>query len=165
VSFVDLSGTLRSKLVPIGNIRSVAREGAGFAGTERFGVIQTQLGFATHFDLGPDRADLFSIADPSSLIQLPWNKEIGWLAGDLYIDGKPLDQGPRNVLRRQMEKAKALGYTFKTGVECEFFLLKPDCHEISDKLDTNTKPCYEQQALYRKYDLLKEVRFKINVTR
>jgi len=145
VSFVDLWGTLRSKLVPLANINAIAKEGAGFAG------------FATHLDLTPDRADLFAMADPSSLITLPWNREIGWLAGDLVIDGKPLEHGPRQVLRRQIEKAKALGYTFKTGVECEFFLLSDKAHKIGDESDTNPKPCYEQQALYRRFGFIKEV--------
>jgi len=34
---------------------------------------------------------MFAIPDPNSLIQLPWNKEVGWLASDLWMNGKPVD--------------------------------------------------------------------------
>ena len=39
--------------------------------------------------------DMFAIPDSDSLIQLPWNKEIGWLASDLWMGGKPVDASPR----------------------------------------------------------------------
>ena len=47
------------------------KNGAGFAG------------FATWLDMTPADSDMFGVPDPDSLIQLPWNKEIGWLASDL----------------------------------------------------------------------------------
>ena len=76
ISFVDLFGILRSKLVPTRAIADMQKNGAGFAG------------FATWLDMTPADTDMFAIPDPDSLIQLPWNKEIGWLASDLYMDGK-----------------------------------------------------------------------------
>ena len=45
----------------------------------------------------------------------------------------------------------------KTGVECEFFLLQPDGTAISDAADTASKPCYDQQALMRRYDVITEI--------
>jgi glutamate synthase domain-containing protein 2 len=54
------------------------KNGAGFAG------------FATWLDMTPADSDMFGVPDPDSLIQLPWNKEVGWLASDLYMDGKPV---------------------------------------------------------------------------
>jgi len=60
-------------------------------------------------------------------------------------------------LKRQIEKAKEMGYTFKTGVECEFFILSSDEHTISDPHDTLSKPCYDQQALYRRFGFIKEI--------
>ena len=40
--------------------------------------------------MSPADTDMFAIPDPDSLIQLPWNKEVGWLASDLWMDGKKL---------------------------------------------------------------------------
>ena len=71
ISFVDLFGVLRSKLVPAQAIAEMQKNGAGFAG------------FATWLDMTPADSDMFGVPDPDSLIQLPWNKEIGWLASDL----------------------------------------------------------------------------------
>ena len=73
ISFVDLFGVLRSKLVPARAISEMQKNGAGFAG------------FATWLDMTPADADMFAIPDPDSLIQLPWNKEVGWLASDLWM--------------------------------------------------------------------------------
>ena len=45
----------------------------------------------------------------------------------------------------------------KTGVECEYFLIAPDGTAISDGADTQAKPCYDQQALMRRYDVITEI--------
>src|SRR3954452_11358500 len=135
ISFVDLFGVLRAKLVPATAIAGMQRDGAAFAG------------FATHLDLTPADPDVFAIPDPASLIRLPWKPEIGWLAADPYLDGKPIGHAPRNVLKRQIEAAAKLGYRMKTGVEAEFFVIRPDGTAIADTADTQGKPCYDQAAL------------------
>jgi glutamate---methylamine ligase len=145
ISFVDLFGVLRSKLVPARAIGGMQKDGAGFAG------------FAAWLDMTPAHPDLFAIPDPDSLIQLPWKREVGWLAGDLWMAGKPVEASPRVALKRQIEKAKALGYRMKTGVECEYFLTTPDGRSIADTQDTQGKPCYDQSALMRQYDIIKEI--------
>tara|TARA_B100001123_G_scaffold310184_1_gene346822 strand:+ start:1 stop:1233 length:1233 start_codon:yes stop_codon:yes gene_type:complete len=47
--------------------------------------------------------------------------------------------------------------TLKSGVECEYFLINPEGTAISDLRDTQPKPCYDQSALMRQYDLIKEI--------
>src|SRR5262245_15327460 len=129
ISYVDLFGTLRAKLVPAAAIDGMAKSGAGFAG------------FASWLDMTPADPDVFAIPDPPSLIQLPWKKEVAWLAADPWMNGKPVAHAPRNVLKRLKAKAAKQGYAMKTGVECEFFLLQPDGSAISDSADTASKPC------------------------
>jgi glutamine synthetase len=145
ISFTDLFGTQRAKLVPASAIGEMARTGAGFAG------------FATWLDMTPAHPDLFAVPDPESLIQLPWKPEVGWLAADLWMDGKPVDQAPRNTLKRVMEAAGSRGYEMKSGVECEFFLITPDGEAVADAADRQTKPCYDQSALMRRYDVIAEI--------
>ncbi len=145
ISFVDLFGVLRSKLVPARAIGDMQKEGAGFAG------------FATWLDMTPADPDMFSVPDPDSLIQLPWQREVGWLAGDLVMNGEFVDQAPRVLLKREIEKAAKLGYRLKTGVECEYFLVNADGSAIFDERDTQAKPCYDQSALMRRYDVVKEI--------
>ena len=145
ISFVDLFGVLRSKLVPSHAIKDMQETGAGFAG------------FAAWLDMTPADSDMFGIPDPDSLIQLPWNKEVGWLASDLWMNGKPVDASPRIMLKKQIKKLSKQGLTMKSGVECEYFLISPDGDSIADPRDTQSKPCYDQSALMRRYDLIKEI--------
>ena len=45
----------------------------------------------------------------------------------------------------------------KSGVECEYFLLTPDGTAIGDPADRQSKPCYDQSALMRRYDVIAEI--------
>ncbi len=67
VSFTDLRGVQRAKLVPAAAIDRIAAEGAGFAG------------FATWLDMTPADPDMLAMADLASLIQLPWKPEVAWV--------------------------------------------------------------------------------------
>ena len=145
VSFVDLFGVLRSKLVPATAIDEIQSEGAGFAG------------FATWLDMSPADSDMFGIPDGDSVIQLPWNKEIAWVASDLYMNGKPVEASPRVALKAQIAKANKLGMYMKSGVECEYFLVNSDGTALSDPKDTQEKPCYDSSALMRRYDVITEI--------
>ena len=145
ISFVDLFGVLRSKLVPSRAISEMQKNGAGFAG------------FATWLDMTPADADMFAIPDTNSLIQLPWNKEVGWLASDLWMKGKPVKASPRVILKDQIKKLDKNNLKMKSGVECEYFLISPDGSKIADPRDIQSKPCYDQSALMRRYELIKEV--------
>ncbi len=145
VSYSDLFGTARAKLVPAQAIDSICEEGATFAG------------FATWLDMTPADPDVFAIPDPDSLIQLPWKPEIGWLAADLWMNGRPVAHAPRNVLKTSLGRLRERGQELRTGVECEFFLLTRDGQSVADPFDNQTKPCYDQHALVRRYDLIAEI--------
>ena len=145
ISFVDLFGVLRSKLVPARAIGQMQADGAGFAG------------FAAWLDMTPADPDMFAIPDADSLIQLPWKPEVAWLASDLWMAGKPVEASPRIALKRQIEKAAARDLYMKSGVECEYFLINSDGTGISDDRDTQVKPCYDQAALMRRYDIISEI--------
>jgi glutamate---methylamine ligase len=145
ISYTDLLGTQRAKLVPAEAIGGMAKNGAGFAG------------FATWLDMTPADPDILAIPDPESLIQLPWKPEVAWLAADPWMGGKPVRQAPRNVLKRLIAKAAERGFQLKSGVECEFFLISPDGENIGDISDRQAKPCYDQSALMRRYEIISEI--------
>ena len=92
ISYVDFFGILRSKLVPAHSIKEMQKDGAGFAG------------FSTYLDMSPADPDMAAIPDPKSLIQLPWQPDVGWLAGDLWMNGKPVAASPRVMLRNQIDE-------------------------------------------------------------
>ncbi|QJF51909.1 type III glutamate--ammonia ligase [Roseobacter ponti] len=145
ISFTDLFGGQRAKLVPTQAIADMQEDGAGFAG------------FAAWLDMTPADPDMLAVPDPSSVIQLPWKPEVAWVAGNCVMEGEDVAQAPRNVLRRQIEAAADEGLHVKTGVEAEFFLLTPEGDQISDPFDTAEKPCYDQQAVMRRYDVVREI--------
>ncbi len=145
ISFVDLFGVMRAKLVPATAIHQVAEAGAGFAG------------FAAWLDMTPADPDVLVMPEADSLVQLPWKRDVAWITGDLIMGGKPVVQNPRQVLKKAVADAAALGYELKTGVECEYFLINADGTAISDPADRQAKPCYDQQALMRRYEVVAEI--------
>src|SRR5438093_8441491 len=66
-SFVELAGVPKAKLVPIAHLEDVARDGAGFAGFA-----------AGHLGQGPESPDIAALPDFSSLMVLPWLKDVAW---------------------------------------------------------------------------------------
>lgn len=142
IAYTDLLGVLRAKLVPARAIDGMAADGAGFAG------------YATWFDMSPADPDVLAVPDPSTLIQLPWKPEVGWLAADPWMAGKLVEQAPRNVLRRLVAAGAAKGLEMRTGVEPEFFLVTPNGGAVADGADTQAKPCYDQLTLMRRFDVI-----------
>jgi glutamine synthetase len=145
ISYTDLFAGQRAKLVPAQAIAGMQAEGAGFAG------------FATWLDMTPAHPDLFAVPDASSVIQLPWKRDVAWVAADCVMEGKLVAQAPRNILKKLVKEAEAAGKRVKTGVEAEFFLITADGEKISDEFDTADKPCYDQQAVMRRYDVIAEI--------
>jgi glutamine synthetase type III len=146
ISFTDLFGVQRSKLVPAAAIDTIAADGAGFAG------------FAAWLDMTPADPDIVAIPDRNSLIQLPWQRDVAWMPADLYwITGGAIEQTPRLTLQRVLAQAEAQGYRVKTGVECEYFLLNSTGKGLADERDRADKPCYDQQALMRRFDVIAEI--------
>ena len=144
-NFTDLFGVQRAKLVPAAAAEAMQKTGAGFAG------------FAAWLDMTPAHPDMFVIPDADSAIQLPWKPEVAWVAGDPWMEGMALEQAPRNVLKRLIAEAEAKDMALMTGVEPEFHLITPDGSAISDPADTQEKPCYDQSALMRRYDVIAEI--------
>ena len=145
INFLDLNGVQRSKLVPTPAITDMEKEGAGFAG------------FATYLDMTPSYPDMFCLPDPEAVIQLPWKPEVAWVPGNLSMNDKLVDQAPRVILSKLIDKAKSSGYVMMGGVEPEFMLISKDGQSISDSKDIAGKPCYDQQALMRRYDVISEI--------
>eukprot|EP00633_Aureoumbra_lagunensis_P006466 CAMPEP_0197319244 /NCGR_PEP_ID=MMETSP0891-20130614/53940_1 /TAXON_ID=44058 ORGANISM="Aureoumbra lagunensis, Strain CCMP1510" /NCGR_SAMPLE_ID=MMETSP0891 /ASSEMBLY_ACC=CAM_ASM_000534 /LENGTH=452 /DNA_ID=CAMNT_0042810073 /DNA_START=104 /DNA_END=1462 /DNA_ORIENTATION=+ len=147
MSFVDIFGVQRSKLVPASRAdEMVGAGGAGFAG------------FAVHLKMSPTQGDLLAKPDMSTLKVLPWNREVAWLACDLYWCEKEFIASPRNTLRRVLSKLKQnYGLDLKVGIECEFALINRSGDGLADAFDTQKKSCYDAHALMRQYDLITNI--------
>ena len=147
--FVDMHGKPSAKLVPAHHLDALLEDGAGFAGFAAGDIGQ-----------GPHDPDIAAIPDPRSLTILPWQPNVARLACDVTVEGEPWPYCPRTILRRQLEKAKALGYEFKIGCELEYFLVRrkeDGSIELADPLDTLDQPCYDMRALTRNLDFVSQV--------
>ncbi|MDI3327609.1 MAG: type III glutamate--ammonia ligase [Alicyclobacillaceae bacterium] len=141
ISFVELNGFSRAKLVPASALDAVMERGAGFAGFA-----------AGEIGQGPHDPDLEAVPDPASAYRIPWREEVCWFASDLYVEGRPWPYCPRTAAKRVFQAAREKGYRLMVGMEPEFFLLRKDEHGRlvpADPLDTAAKPCYNQQAIFR----------------
>ncbi len=81
------------------------------------------------------RCDLLLHPDPETLMLLPWRPEHGKVVRMFthitYPDGIPFECDTRSLLKKAVEDAKKVGYTFAFGAEQEFYLFN---------LDENGKP-------------------------
>ncbi|HST25052.1 MAG TPA: glutamine synthetase family protein [Gaiellaceae bacterium] len=77
------------------------------------------------FDLRPDLG---------TLRRIPWLEGTALVLCDvLWHDGTPVAPSPRQVLRRQIERAEAMGFTPMVGSELEFFLFRETFEEAREK--------------------------------
>jgi glutamine synthetase len=147
--FVDMHGKPSAKLVPARLLDGLLTEGAGFAGFAA-GEIGQQ----------PNDPDMAAMPDIRSLTPLPWKPSVARFACDVRVEGEEWPYCPRTILRRQLERAREMGYEFMLGTELEYFLVRRNDDgtiELADQLDTLDKPCYDMRALTRNLDFVSEV--------
>ena len=87
---------------------------------------------------GEIRSDLLLHPDPSTLIQLPWRPEQGkavrMFCDISYPDGRPFERDTRNILKKAVADASALGCQFAFGAEMEFYLFRVDEYGDTSKI-------------------------------
>lgn len=112
-SYVDMHGVPKSKMVPIDHLQQMAEGSELFTGAALDGVPQhvSDEEVSSHPDLGSCRI-------------LPWNQEVAWFASDLYNEGRPYEPCSRNILKRALAKADAMGFGMNLGMEAEFFVFE-----------------------------------------
>jgi glutamine synthetase len=147
--FVDMHGKPNAKLVPATHLDGLLSDGAGFAG------------FAAG-DIGqePHDPDLAAMPDIRTLTPLPWRPNVARLACDVHVEGEEWPYCPRTILRRQLDRAKAMGFEFMLGAELEYFLVRlcdDGTIELADPLDTLDQPCYDMRGLTRNLDFVSMV--------
>src|SRR3954453_17796123 len=152
--FVDMHGKPNAKLVPASHLEDLLADGAGFAGFAAGDIWQS-----------PNSPDIAAMPDVRSLTPLPFRPGVARFACDVHVKGEPWPYCPRTILRRQLDRAQALGYEFKIGAELEYFLLRrrPDGGlEPADALDDLEQPCYDMRALTRNLDFVSDVARHLN---
>lgn len=110
--FTDVQGFLKSVSISPAELEVAFDEGMTFDGSAIDGYARIQ------------EADMLAKPDPSTFAVLPWRSEeqVARMFCDIYTpDGEPFGGDPRIVLKRNLETAAEMGYTFYAAPELEFF--------------------------------------------
>ena len=120
LQFSDFLGNVKSSTIPVYNLEDALTRGVWIDGSSIEGFARIH------------ESDMFLMPDPVTYALLPWrNHEEGGRVARLICDvykpnHEPFEGDPRNILKRVLAEAKALGYEYYTGPECEFFLFPKD---------------------------------------
>ena len=114
--FTDILGNLKGFALNVAELENAFDKGMGFDGSsiEDFARI--------------DESDMVAMPDPTTFRILPWRPKqnaVGRMFCDILTpDGVAFEGDPRTVLKRNLERASNLGYTFYVGPELEHFYFK-----------------------------------------
>jgi glutamine synthetase len=115
--FTDILGYLKSFSITVDELELAMTEGQGFDGSSIEGFARI------------DESDMVAMPDPSTWTLLPWRPREGGAVARMFCDicqpdGTPASVDPRHVLKRNLERAKDLGFTFYVGPELEYFYFR-----------------------------------------
>jgi glutamine synthetase len=125
--FTDILGFLKSFAVTISELEEAMEDGMGFDGSSIEGYARI------------DESDMIAMPDPSTFAILPWRPREHNAVGRMFCDvlrpgGEPYDKDPRFVLKKNLERAADMGYTYYVGPELEFFYFRDsDSTEVLDR--------------------------------
>ena len=150
--FVDIHGRPKAKLVPAKHKDMIFGAGAGFAGFAIAGM-----------GMGPHGREFMAIGDRDSIRPVPWMASTACVTCDGHVDGKPHALDSRVIAKKALSDFReATGLEFFTGLEPEFFLLKPGSAAgswvVATESESLDKPCYDFRHLSSVADFLMELR-------
>jgi glutamine synthetase len=112
--YVDIDGVPKSKCVPLDSLVSMA------AGSELYTVGALEgMG-----ELGPHEDECQGIPDLDRLVVLPWDSRFALVPSRLHLHGAPYLHDARNLLIKQVERARELGFVVDVGIEPEFYVIR-----------------------------------------
>ncbi|MDD6790292.1 MAG: type I glutamate--ammonia ligase [Lachnospira sp.] len=118
LQFTDMFGVLKNVAVTASQMAHVLKHGCMFDGSSIDGYAREE------------ESDMYLRPDLDTFVIFPWRPQAGKVARlicSVYKpDGTLFAGDPRQILRVQVQRAQALGYTFDVGPECEFFLFHTD---------------------------------------
>lgn len=118
LQFTDMFGTLKNVAITKSQLKKALDNRCMFDGSSIEGFVRIE------------ESDMYLHPDYDTFVIFPWRPQQGKVARiicDIYCaDGTPFEGDPRYVLRREIQRAAKMGYTFDVGPECEFFLFHTD---------------------------------------
>ena len=120
LQFTDVLGIVKAVTIPVHRLEDSVKHGTWFDGSSIEGFTRIA------------ESDQYLMPDMSTFAEIPWQPASGVrgtarVICDVFTpSGQPFVGDPRFVLRRQVERAKKLGYIVNLGPELEFFLFRRD---------------------------------------
>lgn len=132
LSFADLHGVLRGKVLMPEAARATLRDGLRMVGTLLLKDTSHRTVYPVFEAAGerPDAAfsgagDVVMVPDPSTWRMLPWSPGTAWMQCQAYFpDGRPVPLDPRWQLRRALQRLAERGMMLRTGLEVEFHIYR-----------------------------------------
>ena len=126
----DMHGTSRSKIVPIDHAAGYAKDGLNMYGGAAVLDTRSDVVPGTLYNEEVAYADQFLRPDPATGAVVPWAEGTArFICEASWSDGRPLAASPRQVFRRVLDRAHAMGFEPLIGTESEFYLLDPATHQ------------------------------------
>jgi len=136
VAFTDMQGRLLGKRVHAEHFVEDSVE-HGVEGCNYLLALEMEMDPVPGYEIASwerGYGDFALAPDLATLRRIPWLEGTALVLCDVsWLDGSPVAPSPRQVLRAQVERAEALGYTPMVGSELEFFLLKETYAEAHAK--------------------------------
>jgi glutamine synthetase len=150
MQFSDMMGMVKSVTMPANKISDAMEYGIWFDGSSIDGFTRI---FESDMLLKPD-IDTFAV--------IPWlsrdSGNVARLICDVYTpSGEPYECDPRFILKKALKEAEDMGYVYKTGPECEFFLLKKE----NGKIKTSEGHVIETHDRGQYFDLILDLGFDV----
>jgi glutamine synthetase len=128
VAFTDMQGRLLGKRLHAEFFLEETEAGHSVEGCNYLLALEMEMDPVPGYEIASweqGYGDFVIRPDLSTLRRIPWLEATALVLGDVeWHDGAPVAPSPRQVLKTQVERAEALGYTPMLGSELEFFLLK-----------------------------------------
>src|SRR6266542_1900440 len=135
LQFTDIMGVVKNVHIPFHKFGDAVDHGLWFDGSSIEGFARIH------------ESDMFLDPDLETFGVIPWERGDNATAKvicDVYTpDGEPFAGDPRGVLRKQLQRARELGFTYKTGPELEFFMLRRASETANGKNGTGALPVVE----------------------
>ena len=144
VAFTDMQGRLMGKRVDADYFMESAAHGEPVEGCNYLMAVDMDMtpipGYAmANWESG--YGDFELVPDFATLRRIPWLEGTALALSDvMWHDRVPVKPSPRQVLRAQIERAKAMGFEPMVGTELEFYLMKETFAEAHAKDYSNLTP-------------------------
>lgn len=139
LQFTDILGRLKNVAITKNQLSNALNNKIMFDGSSIEGFVRIE------------ESDMYLRPDLDTFVILPWrpNEErVARMICDVFDpEGYPFEGDPRYQLKKAIEEAEGLGYTFQVGAECEFFMFHTDEHGRATNITHDTSGYFDLEPI------------------